>query len=132
MKIPPNDSSNSKKVLPAETDAVVLKRRAEVKTENSKAIDQMATQILTGSADKSSGSDQVDLTLGKYISEELNPDKIEAESKDRVAKFKALIESGQYKTDSQAVAARIANTLTEEISAEQFLSNNKSDQENDN
>jgi len=126
MKIPPNDSGN-KKITPAESDAVVLKRRAEQKAETAKEINAAATQLLGGTSEGADGTDKVDLSLGKYISQELDPEKLEAESKDRVAKLKALIEAGQYKPDTTKVAEKVSAALTEEISAEQFLANNSGD-----
>jgi anti-sigma28 factor (negative regulator of flagellin synthesis) len=66
--------------------------------------------------DQTSGSEGVvDLGLAKEINSQLNPENIVAERKEKVARLKALIESGQYNPPSELVAQSVHEDIVMEI-----------------
>ena len=113
MKIPPNDSS--KKIGASEgSDAVVIKRKEALQRP---ALSDSEAQVgkSKGSEGAAKGADRIDIGVGRFLQENLDPAKIEEEGRARVEALKKLVQSGEYKIDSERVAAKVAEALTEEV-----------------
>ncbi len=88
------------------------------KTQANKA----AENTVAEQVDSKAGSDRVSLSLGRLLSQELNPGHIDLARSQKVAELKQLIELGQYKPEPEKVAKSLADYIDEEISIEQLLS----------
>lgn len=60
-------------------------------------------------------SDKVDVALARAINENLDPVMLLEERKKRVEEIKKLVNSGQYKPDSKAVAQAVGEEIVFEI-----------------
>jgi anti-sigma28 factor (negative regulator of flagellin synthesis) len=83
--------------------ARILKRRQEKKEAESKV------------SASSTGTDKVDVSIGRAIQDELNPQEILAARRQRVEELKELIAKGEYNPSSEDVAAAVLENLTFEI-----------------
>lgn len=61
--------------------------------------------------------DKVQLSLGRAIQTELNPEVLLQERAERVAEIKKLIESGRYNRSSEEIALAMSRELSYEISS---------------
>jgi len=59
--------------------------------------------------------DSVDIGIAKYISQELNVADMERTRRERVEELKKLVQSGEYKADSTAVARAVGEEIVMEI-----------------
>lgn len=67
------------------------------------------------SAQESALLDRINLDISKNIQRALDPEEISLERKEKIAKLKELIESGQYKPSSEAIAQSVSQELVQEI-----------------
>lgn len=118
MKIPPNDSS--KKIGANDNSEAVIVRKREQTARPEATGQERADQVRSAKA-QANGTDQIHIGLGRYINDYLDPAKLESQSRSRVAELKQLIESGQYSVDSNALATKVANVLSEEVSVAKLL-----------
>jgi len=107
MKIPGSDSSDAvKRKLSTEQAVDAQAQKLKKDSEKARADGHIKEQ------------DTVKVNLGRYISQELNPQKLEATSQERVAQLKALIDSGQYHASSEAVAKSFLDYVEHEVDFE--------------
>jgi anti-sigma28 factor (negative regulator of flagellin synthesis) len=60
-------------------------------------------------------ADTVNVRSARLLGDRIDSDQIKAERAARVAELKALVQSGNYKPDPRAVAAKVAAGLDEEV-----------------
>ena len=59
--------------------------------------------------------DRVNVEVAKLINDQLNPEAMAAARRARVAELTQLVRSGQYKSDSEAVARALIDEIASEI-----------------
>jgi anti-sigma28 factor (negative regulator of flagellin synthesis) len=58
---------------------------------------------------------KIDVTLGRAVNEELNPESLLAERQARVEHLKKLIQEGKYSVPSESIAQALGQEITMEI-----------------
>jgi anti-sigma28 factor (negative regulator of flagellin synthesis) len=86
-----------------------------VTTNAAKAADATRVSKRDSAQDSPALIDRINLDISKNIQRALDPDEISLERKEKIAKLKELIESGQYKPSSEAIAQSLSQELVQEI-----------------
>jgi anti-sigma28 factor (negative regulator of flagellin synthesis) len=107
MKVPPNDSK--KGVIESQKPSTSASERA-------RELEQQRREKGAGTTISQVGQDVIDISIGKYLNQELDPAKIAAEREARVAELKELVQAGKYNPDPKEVATKIAESLDDEVS----------------
>ncbi|MBX7137152.1 MAG: flagellar biosynthesis anti-sigma factor FlgM [Oligoflexia bacterium] len=104
MKVPPGDSSDAvKKLLRNDSNNDAVKIMRDTKPPGSRAA-------------ALPGEDSVEVTkVGRYLSSELQPEKIEAASRANIERLKELIGSGNYRPSADEIAAKLAGHIDDEV-----------------
>ena len=89
-------------------DAVLITRSTQGGTKTGK-------QTQSSGADGASVLDQVDVRLANTLTSAIDPEKLSAERKEKVAKLKELIATGQYRPSAEVIARSVADEISQEI-----------------
>lgn len=113
MKVPGGENSEKLRIQSLQKPSADNSEAVQIHKSADKA--KQAQAALGDSTDK------VSLSLGRLLSQELNPGQADTARNERVAELKRLIELGQYKPEPEKVAKTLADYLDEEISIENLL-----------
>lgn len=92
----------------AQQDTIKISRQAEL-------LKEKAAKAASIKSEQSSKNDSVDVSVAKFISDQLDPTKMADERRKKIEELKKLIASGEYKPSSQAVAQALEDEIGFEI-----------------
>ena len=92
----------------AQQDSVKISRQAEL-------LKDKAAKAVSSKSDKSASNDTVEVSLAKFISDQLDPTKMADDRRKKIEELKKLIASGEYRPSSEAVAQAVEEEIGFEI-----------------
>ncbi|MBN8549589.1 MAG: flagellar biosynthesis anti-sigma factor FlgM [Deltaproteobacteria bacterium] len=92
----------------AQQDTVKISRQAEL-------LKEKASKAVSSKSEQASANDSVNISLAKFISDQLDPTKMADERRQKIENLKKLIASGEYKPSSQVIAQSMEEELGFEI-----------------
>ena len=95
-------------VADAQQDTVKISRQSEL-------LKEKAAKSASRDSDKASATDSVNVSLAKFMADQLDPTKMADERRQKIENLKKLIASGEYKPSSQAIAQAMEEELGFEI-----------------
>lgn len=87
-----------------------------------------AREVIDRKSATVTGSDRINIALGKVITNYLDPKSAEVESKSRVDEIKKLIEAKKYNPSSEVIAQAFTQVVGEEIEIERLINPHGADE----